>query len=146
MREEPPAKPVPAPIPAAPAISAAELWPQFVARLRQDKNRGLVCSFVESGQLVEVTNGIALLAFPSDADFARQSCEGKNREHLEALLSELAGQPLRLKCEKRAGLAIEKIAPAETKAEPPADPMAAFKDDPLIHKALELFQAEIVST
>ncbi len=146
VREEPPAKPVPQPIPAAPAISAAELWPQFVARLRQDKNRGLVCSFVESGQLVEITNGLALLAFPPDADFARQSCEGKNREQLEALLSELAGQPLRLKCEKRAGLTIEKIAPTETKAEPAPDPMAAFKDDPLIHKALELFQAEILST
>ena len=144
VHEEPPTKPTAPPAPAAPAISAAELWPQFVSRLRQDKNRGLVCSFVESGQLVEVANGFAVLAFPPDADFARQSCEGKNREQLEALLSEIAGQPLRLKCEKRAGLAVEKIAPTETKAEPAPDPMAAFKDDPLIHKALELFQAEIV--
>ena len=94
---------------------------------------------------MEVANGLAVLAFPPDADFARDSCAGKNRAPLEALLTELAGQPITLKCESRAGLTVEKIAPAETKAEaPPPDPMAAFKDDPLIHKALELFQAEIV--
>ena len=147
VREEPPAKPVPKPVAAAPAISLETLWPQFVARLRQDKNRGLLCTFVEAGQLVEIANGIAVLAFPPDADVARDSCAGKNRQPLEALLTELAGQPITLKCETRAGLAVEKIAPTETKPDaPPPDPMAVFKDDPLIHKALEIFQAEILPT
>ena len=147
VREEPPAKPLPKPPAAAPAVSVEGLWLRFVDRLRQDKNRGLLCGFVEAGQLVEVANGLAVLAFPPDADFARDSCAGKNRQPLEALLTELAGQPITLKCETRAGLTVEKIAPAETKAEaPPADPMAAFKDDPLIHKALEIFQAEILPT
>ena len=147
VREEPPAKAVPKPVAAAPAVSAEGLWLRFVERLRQDPNRQLMCSFVESGQLVEVNNGLAVLAFPPDADFARDSCAGKNRPALEALLTELTSQPITLKCETRAGLAVEKIAPAETKAEaPPADPMNAFKDDPLIHKALELFQAEILPT
>ncbi len=148
VREEPPAKPVakPAPaVPAAPAVSAAELWPQFVARVR--KERPLISSWIEAGQLTDVANGVATVAFPTEAGLAMESCErSNNRPLIEALLSELAGQPLSLKCEKRAGLTIEKVAPTETKAEPAADPMAAFKDDPLIHKALELFQAEILPT
>ena len=145
VREEPPAKPVAKPVAAAPVVSVEGLWLRFVDRLRQDKNRGLLCGFVEAGQLVEIANGLAVLAFPPDADFARDSCAGKNRPPLETLLTELAGQPITLKCETHAGLAVKKIAPSETKAdEPPPDPMAAFKDDPLIHKALEIFQAEIL--
>jgi DNA polymerase-3 subunit gamma/tau len=144
VREEPAPTPVPKPQATAPAVSAEELWPQFVARLRQDKNRGLVSNFVESGKIVEVINGVAILAFPPDADLARQSCEGKNRAHLESVLSELANQPLTLKCEKRGGLVIEKMAREEVKPETPADPMEAFKNDPLIQKALDVFKAEIL--
>jgi DNA polymerase-3 subunit gamma/tau len=147
VREEPPAKPAEksvAAAPAAPAVSAAELWPQFVARVRKD--RPLISGWIEAGQLADVTNGVAILAFPPDAGLALESCErANNRQFIEAVLSELAGQSLILKCEKRAGLTVKKIAPAETPAdEPPADPMAAFKDDPLIRKALEIFQAEIL--
>ncbi len=151
VREEPPAKPEPQPLPAtpepapAPLVSAAELWPQFVARVR--KERPLISSWIEAGQLVDVSGGRATLAFPPDSGLAMESCErSNNRPLIEALLSEIAGQPLTLKCEKRAGLTVEKIAPAETKPEVAPDPMAAFKDDPLIHKALELFQAEILTT
>ena len=139
IREEPAAKAAPA----APEVSAAALWPQFVARVRKD--RPLISGWIECGQLMAVADGVATVAFPTDASLALESCERpNNRQFIEALLAELAGQPLILKCEKRAGLTVEKIAPTETKAEPPADPMAAFKDDPLIHKALELFQAEIL--
>ena len=96
---------------------------------------------------MDVTNGVALFAFPPDAGLSLESCErANNRQFIEAMLSELAGQSLILKCEKRAGLTVEKLAPTEAKAEPPADPMAAFKDDPLIRKALEIFQAEIIAT
>ena len=139
VREEPAAKPP------APAVSAAELWPQFAARVRKD--RPLISGWIEAGQLVDVTNGVALFAFPPDAGLSLESCErANNRQFIEAMLSELAGQSLILKCEKRAGLTVEKLAPTEAKAEPPADPMAAFKDDPLIRKALEIFQAEIIAT
>jgi DNA polymerase-3 subunit gamma/tau len=146
VREEPPAKPAEksvAAAPAAPPVSAAELWPQFVARVRRE--RPLISSWIEAGQLADVTNGVATVAFPPDAGLALESCErASNRPFIEAVLSELAGQSLILKCEKRAGLTVEKIAPPETKAESPTDPIAAFKDDPLIRKALEIFQAEIL--
>ena len=145
VREESLAQPGKKPGAAAAVVSAAELWPQFVARVR--KERPLISSWIESGQLVDLTNGLATVAFPPDASLAMESCErASNRQFIETLLSELAGQSLLLKCEKRGGLTVEKVAPTATKAEPPPDPMAAFKDDPLIRKALEIFQAEIIST
>jgi DNA polymerase-3 subunit gamma/tau len=129
--------------PARPAVSAAELWPQLVARV--NKERPLIRAWVESGQLVEVAGDVAILAFPPDAGLALESCERpNNRKFLEAQLSDLAGQPLTLRCETRAGLVPEKVVIPEAKAEPPPDPMTAFKDDPLIKKALADFKAEII--
>ncbi len=49
-----------------------------------------------------------------------------------------------LKCEIRAGLVVEKIPSAEKKPEASKDPMEAFKNDPLIQKALAEFKAEII--
>ncbi|HYR58260.1 MAG TPA: hypothetical protein VEO95_06510, partial [Chthoniobacteraceae bacterium] len=124
-------------------ISAAELWPQLVARVR--KERPLIQGWVEAGQLVEVTRDTAVLAFPPDQGLALEACErANNRKFLEALIGELAGRALAIGCETRAGLTPEKIAIPETKPEPPPDPMALFKDDPLIQKALAEFKAEIV--
>jgi len=142
-REEPLPKSAAKPVAPAPAIAVAELWPQFVARVR--KERPLISGWIESGQLVDVTNGVATFAFPPEASLAQESCErASNRQFIETLLGEIAGQSLLLKCEKRAGFAVEKVAVTESKAEVAADPLLAFKDDPLIRKALEIFQAEIV--
>ncbi|MCE9611792.1 MAG: DNA polymerase III subunit gamma/tau [Chthoniobacter sp.] len=142
-REEPLPQSAAKPVAPIPAVSVAELWPQFVARVR--KERPLISGWIESGQLVDVTNGIATFAFPPDASLAQESCErANNRQFIETLLSEIAGQSLLLKCEKRAGFAVEKVAPSESKAEVAVDPLLAFKNDPLIRKALEIFQAEIV--
>jgi DNA polymerase-3 subunit gamma/tau len=154
--EEPapqPVPPTPAPAnppapPAAPAAetsgpSAADIWPTLVARVRKD--RPLIQGWVEAGQLVDITGEFAILAFPPDQGLALESCERpNNRKFLEALLAELAGRPLSLKCEKRAGLVPEKIAVPQVKVEPPPDPMVLFKDDPLIKKALAEFKAEII--
>jgi len=40
-------------------------------------------------------------------------------------------------------LVVQPVKIPETKHEPPPDPMAEFKNDPLIQKALEIFKAEI---
>ncbi|MGB8166212.1 MAG: DNA polymerase III subunit gamma/tau [Chthoniobacteraceae bacterium] len=125
------------------AISVAELWPLLVARVH--KERPLIRGWLEAGQLVEVAGDTAVLAFPADASLALESCErATNRKFLETLISELAGQPLSIRCEKRAGLVPEKVVLPQTKVEPPPDPMEAFKDDPLIKKALAEFKAEII--
>ncbi len=141
VAEEP--EPPPKAAASVPAVSAAALWPRFVARV--NKERPLIKGWVDAGQLVEIVGDTAILAFPPDESLALESCERpNNRKFLEALISELAGQPLTIRCEKRAGLVPEKVIIPETKPEPPADPMAAFKDDPLIRKALDVFKAEII--
>ncbi len=133
----------PAAASAAPSASAQELWPQLVARIRKD--RPLISDWVESGQLTDIGNGVAVLSFPPDADLARDTCERpNNRTFLEKLLGELTGAPVALKIDKREGLMVQKLAREEAKPEPKIDPMEAFKNDPLIQKALAEFKAEIL--
>ncbi len=149
---EPPAPklaedPAPAParqIPAATdSLTAAELWPRLVARVRKD--RPLIQGWIEAGQLVEIGSDFAVLAFPPDQSLALESCDrANNRKYLEPLISELAGRSLELRLEKRAGLVAEKIEVPVEKAAAPVDPMSAFKEDPLIKKALDVFRAEII--
>jgi DNA polymerase-3 subunit gamma/tau len=137
IREEPEAAP-------APALSASELWPQVVARVR--KERPLIQGWVEAGVLTEIAGDTAVFAFPSSANLARESCErANNRKYLEDVLGEIAGRSLTVKCVTREGLVVETIAPTETKTEEPPDPSAAFRDDPLIKKALAEFNAEIIA-
>jgi DNA polymerase-3 subunit gamma/tau len=149
VSEEPAPKPeskpqaVPVAAAASPAISTDAIWPQVVARVRKD--RPLISEWVESGKLAEITNGVAVLAFPPDAGLARDACErANNRTFLEKTLSELAGTPVTIKTETRAGLVVERIAREEAKPEPKIDPLEAFKNDPLIQKALAEFKAEIL--
>jgi len=86
----------------APAISPNDIWPALVHRVR--KERALISAWVELGQLVSITDNIAVLAFPPSADLARESCaRANNRAFLESVLSELAGRPLTLKVEKSDG-------------------------------------------
>jgi DNA polymerase-3 subunit gamma/tau len=128
-----------------PAIDLGQIWTQLVGRVRQD--RPLIQGWVEAGKLVEIARETAVLAFPPGADLARESCErANNRKYLEATLTELVGQPLSIECVKREGLVIEDVARIERKTEPPPDPLLAFKDDPLIQKALADFRAEIIPT
>jgi len=87
-----------------------------------------------------------VLAFPPTGSLARENCErSNNRAYLEDVLAELAGRPFTLKLVTREGLVIEKLAPTENKSAPPPDPNAAFRDDPLIKKALAEFNAEIIA-
>jgi len=128
---------------AAPSAGAHELWPQLVARVRKD--RPLISDWVESGLLTEIGNGVAMLSFPPSADLARETCERpNNRSFIEKLLTELTDAAVALKTEKREGLVVEKLAREEAKPEPKVDPMEAFKNDPLIQKALAEFKAEIL--
>ena len=65
----------------------------------------------------------------------------ERRDFIEALVAEIAGQPLTLRTQVREGLTVTPPPPREP--EKPKDPMEEFKNDPLIKKALELFRAEI---
>ncbi|MDR3403668.1 MAG: DNA polymerase III subunit gamma/tau [Chthoniobacter sp.] len=141
---KPEAKTEAPPIPKeAAAATPDELWPQVIARVRKD--RPLISNWVEGGRLMGITNGVALLGFPPEEGLARDMCDqANNRKFIEKLLSELAGTPLTIKTETKAGLVVEKLAREEAKPEPKIDPMEAFKNDPLIQKALAEFKAEIL--
>ena len=139
------AEPAPKPAaPVAPVVASAhakEIWPLLVARLRKEVK--LLAGWAEQGQLLDISNGAAVLAFPLDGSFAADKCAG-SKSTLERILSELTGQPFSLKFETREGLVVEKVPSTETKPEAPKDPMETFKNDPLIQKALAEFKAEII--
>jgi DNA polymerase-3 subunit gamma/tau len=141
VREEP-AKTAPADA-AAPRVVAGDLWPQAVARIRKD--RPLVLAWVQSGTLLGLEGDTAILGFPPEADLAREACDKpQQRGFLEEVLSSLAGRKVALRCVKREGLVVEPVALPEAPKPAPKDPMAEFKDDPLIRRAIEEFRAEIV--
>jgi DNA polymerase-3 subunit gamma/tau len=143
VAEETPPAPQPPAAPANPVLSAGELWPQVLGRVR--KERPLIQAWIEAGELVEIKGDVAILGFPPDKSLARESCDrANNRKFLEAVLSDIAGCELTIRVEEHAGLVPEKIALPELKPEAPHDPIASFKDDPLIRKALEEFKAEII--
>jgi DNA polymerase-3 subunit gamma/tau len=143
VSEEPAPASVPAGATGTTRVDVGSLWPQVVARIRKD--RPFISNAIESGKLTDVAGGFAVLSFPPEAAWSRDICEeARNRKSLETLFSEAAGQPLKLKTELRPGLVVEGIPRDEAAPEVKADPMEAFKNDPLILKALAEFKAEIL--
>jgi DNA polymerase-3 subunit gamma/tau len=110
-------------------------------RLRKDGK--VLTGWAEQGQLVDISDGVAVLAFPPEASIARDRCAG-SQSMLEKILGELTGRTIDMKFETREGLVVEKIPSTETKPEAAKDPMETFKNDPLIQKALAEFKAEII--
>ena len=112
----------------------------LVQEVRQ--KRPLIKLWVESGELQSVQGGVARLAFPTEqslaADYLQQPT---HRKFLEDVLSAHAGEPVKLKVELSAGLQVKP--PPSVVEEKPKDPVEEFRNDPLIRKALEIFQAEI---
>jgi DNA polymerase-3 subunit gamma/tau len=130
---------------AAPAATVAESdlaarWPEVVAEVRQ--RRPLIVGWIDAGTLVSFEKGIALLAFPPSQRLAAEALtQPTHRNLLQEILTAIAGEPVAFKTTVRDGVA-EK-APVVRPEKPPADPMAEFKDDPLIRRALEIFGAKI---
>lgn len=152
--------PAPAPVPAAvavetPAPAAAsasvesnQIWPELLVQVRS--KRPLISQWLEAGTLLKIENGTGILGFPKDQGMAMESIQRpNNRKFLEELLSSLAGKPVTIKCELRDGLVVAPVALPEREPETPVDPKAKadddFKNDPKIKKAMEIFEAEIVS-
>jgi DNA polymerase-3 subunit gamma/tau len=131
---------VAAPVAAAAKPDLVARWPDFVAEVRQ--RRPLIVGWVDAGTPVSFEKGTVLLAFPPSQKLAAETLSQPNhRNLLQEILSVLAGEPVTLKTTVQDGLA-EK-APVIRPEKPPVDPMAEFKDDPLIRRALEIFGAKI---
>jgi DNA polymerase-3 subunit gamma/tau len=163
---KPAPKPVPAPKPSVPkaaaestapvdsvhetpsAIDPASLWASALEAIRNERHP--LRLWAASGTLLGIEGGIAVLGFQNDQSLAANHCEEPaNCKYLEDLLSRLANQPLKLRCELREQLDIPNVPPTpapQPTREPVRDPMEDFRNDPLIRKALELFKAEIQPT
>ena len=170
-----PAKPVPTiPLPVAtsappsttpaPSVAATETVPLDGARLWSDlireikSQRPLIISWLQAGRLVTAENDELRIGFsPDQRMFVEQLNKPNNRKLLESTLLKVAGHPVGLKLEL-VDAPIEAVAthngqnsvdrsPRATPAsnEPPQDPAEAFKNDPLIQKALKIFEGEIRS-
>jgi DNA polymerase-3 subunit gamma/tau len=146
--EEPAAAAAPEPAPAMPEpqplpVDAGTLWTDALVTVRRE--RPLILTWLESGTLLERVGNVIRLGFPPDQHLAMESLlRPNNRTFLEKLFSQFTGVSCSVECEAREGLV---VLPANLPAPPPepapADPMEEFKNDPLIRKALEIFQAEI---
>jgi DNA polymerase-3 subunit gamma/tau len=139
---EPPSTPAPVASPSAP-VDLTSLWTDALLAVRRD--RPLITTWLEAGTLVELVGKTVRLGFPPEGRMAMESLmRPNNRSFLEKLFTQLAGEDRVVECEVREGLVITPAVLPPPPPEPaPADPMEEFKNDPLIRKALELFQAEI---
>jgi DNA polymerase-3 subunit gamma/tau len=128
-----------------PVAVSADLWPGVVQRVR--KERPLQAANVERAVLLEIKGGTAFVGVDTKDVLAFDMLDAASmRKFLEGILSEIAATPLAIKLVKREGIAPAPVPrAAEPEPEQPKDPMAEFKNDALIRKALELFRAEIQS-
>jgi len=128
--------------PAAP-VDVNSIWMDLLVAVRRD--RPLISTWLEAGTLLEITARTVRLGFAPEHAMAMESLlRPNNRSFLEKLLTKLTGETRELACEAREGLVVKPVNLPEPEPEaPPPDPMDEFKNDPLIRKALEIFQGEI---
>ena len=132
----------PEPAPVAP-VDINALWTDALVAVRRE--RPLISTWLEAGALLAVGDRTVRLGFPPGQEMAMESLlRANNRGFLEKLFTQLIGESRVLECETRDGLVVQPAnIPAPAPEPAPADPMEEFKNDPLIRKALEIFQAEI---
>ncbi len=138
VAEKSAAEPEPAPVPAAAPMSSDAFWQALVAAVRRD--RKLISAWLETGALIRVDGAAVQIGFPPDQGFSKDCIAG----HLDFLTSEanaILGRRVNVSLELRDGIVAKPI--AQPPPEAPIDPMANFKNDPLIRKALEIFRAEV---
>ena len=126
-----------------PATSEApdlnQLWIDIVTDVR--KSRPLIQQYFTVAVPVSLLHRELRLGFASQHSMAMETLmRPNNRKYIEQLLGERLGQPTSIRGETRDDL-VPIIFP--DKAEPATNAEDNFKNDPLIQKALEIFQAEI---
>ena len=152
-------------------LDGPRIWSELTREIRSQ--RPLITAWVQAGRVLGMEEDTLRVAFPASQRMAVDSLGKPNtRKFLESLLAKLAGRPIGLKLEvlRDDGSA----PPAATPATPPspptsgrengtapmddgaapaspgpaglaADPAEMFKNDPLIQKALKIFEGEIRS-
>ncbi len=152
----PPASPSPAD--GAP-LDGARVWGDLIREIKSQ--RPLITAWVQAGKILSAEGDQLRVGFaPEQRMFVESLNKANNRKLLEAILAKVAGRPVGLKLELADPAAAEP-APAGNgshaagdqpfsrrtpdAAQPPQDPAEAFKNDPMIQKALKIFEGEIRS-
>jgi len=122
------------------APDLAQLWIEIVTQVRE--RRPLIQEYFAAAVPISLSkHNELLLGFPPDQSMAMETLlRPNNRKFIEQLLSDKLEAPITVRGETREGLTAIDI-PA--KVERQTDAEGDFKNDPLIQKALEIFQAEI---
>jgi DNA polymerase-3 subunit gamma/tau len=116
-----------------------QLWIDIVTEVR--KSRPLIQQYFTAAVPVSLLHNELRLGFGSQHGMAMETLmRPNNRKYIEQLITERLGKPTSIRGETR-----DDLAPIvfPEKAEPATNPETDFKNDPLIQKALEIFQAEI---
>ncbi len=148
-------------------LDGAKIWGELIREIKSQ--RPLINAWVQAGRLLGIEGDQLRVGFPTDQKmFVESLGKPNNRKLLEAILGKLAGRPLGLKLEL---LDPKEDEPAANGQHPPAsrsdvntaelpdkkerngaaapapaeDPAESFKNDPLIQKALKIFEGEIRS-
>ena len=146
-------------------LDGAKIWRDLIPELRSQ--RPLITAWVQPGQFLSADGDALRVGFPGDQKMVVDSLnKPNNRKFLESLLGKLAGRPVELKLEllntdepppvSNVELPHDfnhKAPDTELPVQPPsallgqanADPTEMFKNDPLIQKALKIFEGEIRS-
>ena len=162
----PPAAPEPAvPEPAVPsgALDEQKIWSELIREVKSQ--RPLINAWLQPGHLLGIEGDQLRVGFPPDQKMFIESLAKPNiRKLLEAILGKLAGRSLGLKLEILDPVGdgpapngrhspvnyIHESTPSAKAASngaaaSPVDPAESFKNDPLIQKALKIFEGEIRS-
>jgi DNA polymerase III subunit gamma/tau len=116
-----------------------QLWIDIVAEVR--KSRPLIQQYFTAAVPVSLLHDELRLGFGSQHGMAMETLlRPNNRKYIEQLITERLGKPTAIRGELRDDLA-PIVFPKN--AEAATNPETDFKNDPLIQKALEIFQAEI---
>ena len=126
-------------IPTDTAPDLNQLWIDIVTEVR--KSRPLIQEYFTAAAPVSLLHNELRLGFSSQQGMAMETLlRPNNRKYIEQLLTERLGTPTSIKGETRDDL-VPIVFPNKTEATANAE--NDFKNDPLIQKALEIFQAEI---
>ncbi len=130
------------------AIDFEAAWQKVIAAART--RRPLIRTWIEQAKPLGIDGRTFRIGFaPEQKSVMESLARPANREFLEELLKEGTGREWSLKMSLQEGLVVrpQPALPEDgvTAVQPTTktDPRAAFKDDPLIREALEIFKGEI---
>jgi DNA polymerase III subunit gamma/tau len=154
--QTPPARVAEKPVVEKPKVVAARvddgpvdleaLWEKAVDQIRL--RRPLIKGWIDSAKPLGSENRSFLLGFPPEQKTAMESIAmPRNRDFVESVLKEISGRDWNLQLSLKEGLLVEMPKVETQKQDPPVrsktEAAVAFKDDPLIRDALEIFKGEI---